>query len=75
MPTRQIDGQQSSEQADIYLGGGVERVNVPQNAPLFQSFEGHTPPQPPPKLYPLALGVIAHHVKMTVQGARLYVRH
>ena len=74
VPMHQIDGRQPPEQGNK-IWGRVEMVNVPQSAPLFrrlcitatsECFEGHTPPQPPPKLDPLARGGVAHRAKMTV---------
>jgi hypothetical protein len=57
MPTRQIDGRQPPKQVDIIFEA-VEGVYGPQNALMLwqfiiagtkERFEGHTPPQQPPK--------------------------
>jgi hypothetical protein len=64
MPLHQMDGQQPPKQAGINLGA-VEGVYGPQNTPMLwqfiiagtkERFEGHTHPQPPPKIHLLARG-------------------
>jgi hypothetical protein len=68
----------------MYFGGRIEGVYGPQSAPLFwrwciattsECFEGHTHPQQPKKLYPLAWGVVAHPFDALAWSARPHVGH
>jgi hypothetical protein len=76
-----MDGQQPPEHADI-LGGVVEVVYCPQNTLMLwqciiagtkKCFEGHTHPQPPPKIHPQAWRVVAHPFKVSGWSARPHV--
>jgi hypothetical protein len=73
-----MDGQQPPEQADIIFET-VEGVYGPQNPPMLwrciiartkERFEGHTHPQPPPKLHPLARRVVSHPLEASARSAR-----
>ncbi len=68
----------------MYFFGRVKGVYGPQSAPLFwqwwitttlKCFEGHTHPQQPPKLCPLAPGVVAHPFDASARSARPHVGH
>ncbi len=81
MPMSQMDGQQPPEQAGIIFGA-VEGVYGPQNTPMLwrfiiagtkEHFEGHTHPQPPPKLHLLAQGVVAHSFVAPARSKRRHV--
>jgi hypothetical protein len=80
-PTRLMDGQQPPKQADIFLGA-VEGVHGPQNTPILwrfiiagtkECFEGHTHPQPPPQIHPLAWGAVTHPFDASARSARPHV--
>jgi hypothetical protein len=60
----------------------VEGVHGPQNTTMLwqciiagtkEHFEGHTHPQPPPKLHPLSRGVIAHPLEALARSTRPHV--
>ena len=80
---RRMDSRQPPEQADkIY--GAVEGVYGPQNTPMLrrciiagtkERLEGHTPPQPPKILHPLAWGVVVHSLEVSAQSKRPHVGH
>jgi hypothetical protein len=80
MPMLLMDWRQPPEIADAVFWG-VEGVYAPQSAPLFriattlECFEGHTHPQQPQKLYPLAGGVVAHPFNMSAWSKRPHVGH
>ena len=76
-----MDGQQPPEQVDIIMGG-VEGVYGPQNTPMLwryiitganECFKGHIHHQAPPKLYPLAWGVVTHPFDVSTRSARPHV--
>jgi hypothetical protein len=57
-------------------------LEFPQNTPMLwqciiagtkERFKGHTHPQPPPKIYPLARGVVIHPLNASARGARPHV--
>ncbi len=67
-----MDGQQSPEQAAIIFVA-VKDVYGPQNTPVLwqfiiagtkERFEGHSHPQPPKKLHPLARRVVNYPFKL-----------
>jgi hypothetical protein len=76
-----MDGRQLLKKADKSFGA-VEGVYVPQNTPMLwqciiagtkEHFEGHTHPQPPQKLHPLAWGAINYPFKASARSARPHV--
>ncbi len=84
-PHRQFEWMDdNSPSLRMYFWGGVEFVFGTQSAPLFwrwwiattlEYFEGHTHPQQPQKLHPLAQGVVAHSFNALAQRARPHVGH
>ncbi len=77
-PTHLMAGWQPPQLADITFGG-VKGVYGPQSTPLFwqlcititsECFVGHIHPQHPPKLHPLAWGVVVHPLDASAQSAR-----
>jgi hypothetical protein len=77
--TRRNDWVQPSEQANMLLGGGGDRANGPQNAPMLrrriiavteEHFEGHKPYNPPQKAYSFARGVVPYQFGSSVQDPR-----
>jgi hypothetical protein len=80
-PGQRMDSRQPPEQADIIFGV-VKGVYGPQNTLMLwrfiiartkERFEGHTHPQPPPKLHPIAWGVITYSFKAPARSARPHV--
>jgi hypothetical protein len=80
-PMRWMDGWQPPEQAGIIFEA-FEGVYGPQNTQMLwrciiagtkERFEGHTHPQPPPKLHALSRGVVAHPLEASARSARPHV--
>jgi hypothetical protein len=80
-PAQHMDRLQPPEQADIIFGA-VKGVYGPQNTPTLwrfiivgtkERFESHTHPQPPPKLHPLAGGVVTYSFEALARSARPHV--
>ncbi len=81
MRAQRMDRQQPPKQADIIFGA-IKGVYGSQNTPMLwqfiitgtkERFEGHTHPQPPPKLHPLARRVVNYSFEASVQSARPHV--
>ncbi len=80
-PMHRMDGQQPPKQVDIIFGA-VEGVYGSQNTPMLwqciiagtkERFEGHTHPQSPPKIRPLAWRVVAHPSDASAGSAKPHV--
>jgi hypothetical protein len=76
-----MDKRQPSKQANIILGA-VKGMYGPQSTPMLwqfiiastkERFEGHSHPQPPKKLHPLARGVVTYSFEALARSVRPHV--
>jgi hypothetical protein len=72
-PAHRMDRRHPPEQVDILFGAALKTLQCCGNSSSPERFEGHTHPQPPPKLHPLAWGVVNYSFEVLVRSARPHV--